>query len=96
MSRALKAITLASVAMLSLVVALPASAEPTCTEQPKSVWMPEDAMKAKIVELGFKDIRLFKTTDTNCYEIYGYTTDSRKAEVYFNPVDGSIVQQKTD
>ena len=96
MSRALKAITLASVAMLSLVVALPASAEPTCTEQSKSAWMSEDAMKAKVAELGFKDIRRFKTTDTNCYEIYGYTADGRKAEVYFDPVDGSIVQQKID
>ena len=44
--------------------------------------------------MGYKDIRTFKVTDGNCYEIYGYNKDGKKAEVYFNPVTAEIVTQK--
>ena len=50
-------------------------------------------MKQKIAEMGFKDIRTFKTSGS-CYEIYGHDKDGRKAEVYFNPVDASIVKSE--
>ena len=45
---------------------------------------PEDAMKAKVNELGYARIKTFKVSG-NCYEIYGYTKEGQKAEVYFNP-----------
>ena len=53
-------------------------------------------MKQKIAEMGFKDIKVFKTTRSGCYEIYGYNADGRKAEVYFNPVTGEIVEENVD
>ena len=55
--------------------------------------MTEEAMKAKVVDMGYKEIRTFKTSGS-CYELYGFTKDGQKAEVYFNPVTGEIVQSK--
>lgn len=82
---------------LSLTAAalLPISAQasPTCTQEARSAWLSEDAMKQKIAELGYRDIRVFKTTKSGCYEIYGFNKDGEKAEVYFNPVDGSVFQE---
>jgi hypothetical protein len=52
-------------------------------------------MKSKVTELGYQKIKTFKVTGS-CYEIYGYTKDDRKAEVYFNPVDGSVVKAEID
>ncbi len=73
-----------------------AFASPTCTTEPESKWLSEDAMKAKIAELGFKDVKVFKKTHSGCYEIYGHTADGKKAEVYFNPVTGEIVEKNVD
>ena len=72
-----------------------AFASPSCTKEPKANWMTEDAMKSKVTELGYQKIKTFKVTGS-CYEIYGYTKDDRKAEVYFNPVDGSVVKAEID
>jgi hypothetical protein len=71
-------------------------AGPTCTEEPKEKWLTEDAMKAKIAEMGYHNIRVFKTTKGNCYEIYGYDKNNQKVEVYFNPVTGDIVKSKIE
>lgn len=72
-----------------------ALAAPNCTSEPQANWMTEEAMKAKVAELGYKDIRTFKTSGS-CYEIYGYTADGKKAEVYFNPVSGEVVESKIE
>lgn len=77
---------------LTLCAAGAAFADPACTDAPKSAWLTEEAMKQKIAEMGYKDIRTFKVTKTGCYEIYGYDKDGKKAEVYFNPVTGAIVK----
>lgn len=53
-------------------------------------------MKQKIAEMGYKDIKVFKKTTTGCYEIYGYTGDGRKAEVYFHPVTGAPIEKNVD
>lgn len=73
-----------------------ALASPTCTTEPESKWLSEDAMKEKIAALGFKDIKVFKKTHSGCYEIYGYTAEGSKAEVYFNPVTAEIVEKNVD
>ncbi len=67
-------------------------AAPLCTSEPQHKWMSEDSMKAKIAALGYERIKTFKVSG-NCYEIYGYTADGKKAEVYFNPMTGEIVKQ---
>ena len=68
-----------------------AFAGPQCTTEPKDKWMSQDAMKAKIAEMRYKDIKTFKVSGP-CYEIYGFTKDGKKAEVYFNPVTGDVVK----
>lgn len=73
-----------------------AAASPQCTSEPKSKWLSEAAMKAKITQSGdYREIKVFKVSG-NCYEIYGYTKDGRRAEVYFNPVSGVPVQKNVD
>ena len=85
------ALSLAFVSLLA--VPLAAEAAPKCTAEPKEKWMSEDVMKAKVAALGYERIKTFKVSGA-CYEIYGYTKDGKKAEVYFNPVTGDVVKSE--
>lgn len=77
----------------ALLVSQSVFAGADCPAAPKSEWMSELDMQKKIVnEYGFS-IDKFKIDD-NCYEIYGKSPEG-KVEVYFNPVDGSIVKQRS-
>lgn len=67
-------------------------AKKNCTDQPKEKWMTEVDFKKKVEAEGYK-IRKFKQPGT-CYEIYGQNKEGKKVEIYFNPVDGSIVKEK--
>ncbi|BCJ90966.1 hypothetical protein IZ6_17010 [Terrihabitans soli] len=71
-----------------------ALASANCTEHPKSEWLSEDAMKAKVGEMGYK-IKVFKVSG-DCYEIYGWTKDGRKAEIYFDTKTGDVVKSNID
>ncbi|RTQ99181.1 PepSY domain-containing protein [Halomonas nitroreducens] len=79
---------------LSMTATL-ALASPTCTEAPQDAWLSTDEMKQRIGEMGY-EIKAFKTTDGHCYEIYGWDDQQRRVEIYFDPVDGSIVEQEID
>jgi hypothetical protein len=80
--------------ILTLVVALgfvvPAFAKRECTAEPKDKWMKVEDFKKKVEEMGYK-ISKVKTPGT-CYEIYGKDKDGKSVEIYFNPVDASIVK----
>ena len=82
--------------VLALVALAPtaALASPSCTVEPKDKWMSEDAMKAMVADMGYT-IKTFQVTG-NCYEIYGKTKDDKRAEVYFNPVTGDVVEAEID
>jgi len=69
-----------------------AYAKKDCTSEPKSKWMSEADFKKKVEAEGYK-ISKFKQPGT-CYEIYGTNKEGKKVEIYFNPVDGSIVIEK--
>ena len=69
-----------------------AFAKKDCTDQPKDKWMSETEFKKKVEAQGYK-ISKFKQPGT-CYEIYGQNKEGKKVEIYFNPVDGSIVKEK--
>lgn len=75
-----------------LLAGLSAQAKKTCTDQPKDKWMSEADFKKKVEGEGYK-IRKFKQPGS-CYEIYGQDKDGKDVEIYFNPVDGSIVKSK--
>ena len=77
---------------LMIFAALPAWAKKDCTNAPKNNWMTVEAFKKKAEGEGYK-IRKFKQPGS-CYEIYGTNKDGVDVEVYFNPVDGTIVKSK--
>ena len=80
------------IGLAAIAAATPALAGPTCTSEPRERWIGEAQMKQKIAEMGYKNIKVFKVTNGNCYEIYGYTNNGKKAEVYFNPVTAAVVK----
>lgn len=87
----LKAAVVAALVLLSPTLAM---ASPNCTTEAQDKWMSEDVMKAKVAELGYT-IKTFQVSG-NCYEIYGFTKDEKRAEVYFNPVTGDVVEAEID
>jgi hypothetical protein len=88
--RIMRAIAFSLVLAGAVIAPLAASANPTCTTEPKAKWMSEEAIKARIAALGYHDIRSFKVTES-CYEIYGSSKENKLVEVYFNPITGDIV-----
>jgi hypothetical protein len=90
------AIALAAPLFGAAMLPVAAQASPQCTTAPKSAWLSEVSMKEKIAKMGYREIKVFKTTKSGCYEIYAINAEGRKAEVYFNPVDGSVVQSNVD
>lgn len=79
--------------MLIVLIAglgITAHAKKNCTDQPKDKWMSEADFKKKVEAEGYT-IKKFKQPGT-CYEIYGTDKEGKKVEIYFNPVDGSIVK----
>lgn len=83
-------ILIAAIAMTGLS----AFAKKACTDQPKDKWMKEEDFKKKVESLGYK-ISKFKQPGT-CFEIYGTNKEGKKVEVYFNPVDASIIKEEID
>lgn len=79
----------------ALSVASIASASPVCTKLPPAKWLSQAQMKAKIAKMGYRDIKAFKVSGS-CYEIYAHTKAGKRAEVYFNPVTGAVVQNNID
>jgi len=75
-----------------LLISGNALAKKNCTDEPQSKWMTQEAFKKMAEENGYK-IKKFKETGS-CYEIYGTNKEGKKVEVYFNPVDGSVVKAK--
>ncbi len=66
-------------------------AKKNCTHESKEKWMSEADFKKKMEADGYK-ISKFKQPGT-CYEIYGPNKEGKKVEIYFNPVDGTIVKE---
>lgn len=84
-----------ALAGLALLVSAGASfADADCPEAPKDKWMSEADMKKKVADMGYTH-DIFKVSG-NCYEIYGKNKDGKDVEVYFNPVDGSIVKEEVE
>lgn len=81
-------------AVMSLVMLTSgaAYAKKDCTDEPREKWMSVEEFKKMKEAEGFK-IRKFKQPGT-CYEIYGTDKDGNDVEIYFDPVDGSVVKRK--
>jgi hypothetical protein len=79
-------------ALILTLAAGSAIAGPTCN-QPKDQWMKEADFKAQIEKQGY-DIKTFKVSKGQCYEIYGHDKTGKKVEIYFDPVTAAILEQK--
>ncbi|MBX6322498.1 MAG: PepSY domain-containing protein [Rhodospirillaceae bacterium] len=75
-------------------VGLPALAgeDLACGDAPRSQWLSQDAVKAKLVEQKY-DVRRLKVED-GCYEAHAIGPDGARVEVYLNPVSGEVVRKK--
>lgn len=78
-----------------LLTSASAVAGPICTEAERSTWQDPERFQASLREQGY-EIRKFKVTDGNCYEIYGYDKDRRKVEIYHDPVSGKAVKTEVE
>ncbi len=83
-----------AVIMALMMVSGLAHAKKNCTDQPKDKWMKQEDLKKRLEGEGYK-IRKFKQPGS-CYEIYGTNKDGKNVEIYFNPVDGSVVKEEIE
>lgn len=82
--------------LLSLLAASPlALAGPECTKTDKAQWQDQAKFQEDLKAKGY-DIKKFKVTGGNCYEIYGFDKDKRKVEIYFDPVSGKVVKEEIE
>lgn len=81
-----------AVATLGLILTGAAFAGPTCAPN-KAGWKPEADFKKELQAQGYQ-IKTFKVTKGNCYEIYGHDKAGKKVEIYFDPVSGKPVKSE--
>ena len=82
--------------LLSLVLASPlALAGPQCTTADKAQWQDQTKFQEDLKTQGY-EIKKFKVTSGNCYEIYGWNKDKQKVEIYFDPVSGNAVKTEIE
>jgi len=78
--------------LLSLALASPlAFAGPECTTADQAQWQDQAKFQDGLKAQGY-EIKKFKVTKGNCYEIYGWDKDRKKVEIYFDPVSGKAVK----
>ena len=88
---------LACAALSSVALSSPALADDdnaACTKEPKAKWMTTEAISAKAVAAGYKDVKKVKVEGT-CYEVYAKTAKNERAEVVMNPMTGDVVKVET-
>ncbi len=79
-------------AMILAFSATSVLAGPTCNV-PQEKWMKEADFKAKIEAQGYQ-IKTFKVSKGQCYEIYGFDKAGKKVEIYFDPATGAPMETK--
>lgn len=82
--------------LLTLLAASPlAFAGTECTKADKAQWQDQAKFQEDLKAKGY-NIKKFKVTSGNCYEIYGWDKDKRKVEIYFDPVSGKVVKEEIE
>lgn len=79
-------------ALLLCLGASAAVAGPTCNV-PKEKWMKEADFKAQLEKQGYQ-IKTFKVSRGQCYEIYGFDKGGQRVEIYFDPATGAVLERK--
>lgn len=78
-----------------LLAASPVLAKTECTTADRSTWQDATQFQEKLKAEGYQ-IKKFKITEGNCYEIYGFDKDKRKVEIYHDPVTGKAVKTEIE
>ncbi len=83
-----------SIAIASLLVAVSSAAlaGPTCNV-PQDKWMKEADFKKGLEAQGYQ-IKTFKVSKGQCYEIYGFDKTGKKVEIYFDPSNAKVLEVK--
>ena len=81
-----------SALFVTTLVAGAAVAGPTCTV-PQEKWIKEADFKARLEAQGYQ-IKTFKVSRGQCYEIYGIDKNGRKVEIYFDPQTGAVIESR--
>lgn len=79
-------------AIATTLVAGSAFAGPTCNV-PQDKWMKEADFKAQLEGQGYQ-IKTFKVSKGQCYEIYGFDKAGKKVEIYFDPQTAAVLETK--
>lgn len=66
-----------------------------CSDAPKDQWMSREAIEQHFIDSGYT-VREVEGDDDGCYEIKATDKDGRRVEIYADPVDGHIVNEKRD
>jgi len=75
-----------------VMTAQTAIAGPICSS-PKDKWQDPAQFQANLKSQGY-EIKNFKITKGQCYEIYGFDKTGQRVEIYFDPVSGKALQVK--
>lgn len=79
-------------ALATTLVAGSAFAGPACSV-PQDKWMKEADFKSRLEAQGYQ-IKTFKVSKGQCYEIYGFDKAGKKVEIYFDPQTAAILETK--
>ncbi len=82
--------------MLALAVAGPALAHgfDNCTKEPKDKWKPQAEAEAAAKTAGYTVTK--SKIDGSCYEVYAKDKAGKKFELFYNPVDLTLVKKQDD
>lgn len=69
-----------------------AVAGPTCNVSADK-WMNEAVFKSRIEAQGYQ-IKTFKVSKGQCYEIYGFDKAGKRVEIYFDPATAAVLESK--
>lgn len=87
-----KLIAALAATLAATLVAGTAIAGPTCNV-PQDKWMKEADFKSRIESQGYQ-IKTFKVSKGQCYEIYGFDKAGKKVEIYFDPQTAAVLEAK--
>lgn len=81
--------------VITLMVAMTAFAETQCMAYPEKEHIPEAKFQEQLKQQGYQ-IKRFKVSKGNCYEIYGKNKQGQKVEIYFDAKTGKVVKSEID
>ncbi len=87
------AVALAALALAGFAGASIASDE-RCTDAPKSAWLSQEAIAARLKEQGFEVTRT--ETRRACYEVKARNTQGQRVELKVDPATGRVVRQESE